>query len=1043
MVPTVPASSQDTPGKVRRNLRRFRFVVLLPILFGLAGVVYLNQVGLPGFLKRPLVRQLHARGLKLEFDRLRLLWGRGLVAEQVVLAEAGDGEGPQIKFDEVILDPDWPKLARLEFQLDSIKLRNGLLVVPLAMTDPADPLFSIDGVQAELRFLPDDRWELTRLTAKGLGVHLQASGLLTHASAVHNWSRGAVPRDREAALAAWQTHLHRATAYAKRWRFGRPPVLTLFISGDARSPAGITADLELDARAIESPWGSLERLSVRGKLNRATETPGLGRSDVVGEFQRAHTAWGGIREGQWELRWIQAFTNPLPTEVRWRLGAEQVESPWGETPRVELELDAFQRPELPGQLIGEMSFTSDSILGGLAHAETNRLTTRVRLDPVTYLPSIVDYQFTAANARFEGGTARAIDIHGTMRVREGSTREAIGTDWGGWAALEPFDLSCDGRIDGLELRGVIFDSVDFDADWQVPELRLSRLRIHREGEWLDAVGSVNVETRNAEATASMNLDVHSLSPLLTPKSVRWLGQYGWERPPRVDASVRLVLPGWTDAQPDWKGEVLPTLQLDGHVVAAHASYRGVQAETVELHFTHSNRVWHLPELVATRPEGQLAFSYTEDTSTRDYHFRVRSQIDPEALRPLLDTKAQKAFELFHFTTPPWVAGDVRGRWRDPDRTSVQAELRTSEFVFREEPIDELRATLQFTNRFLSATDVQVRTGDGSVTAPGVGLRLDDQVLFLTNASAHIDPLRVARAIGPKTARILSPYHFLEPPRAVVDGSVNVSKPQSAELRFEVVGGPFHYWRFRLPEVEATVGWTNDTVMIHDLEAPFYQGRLAGRFQVDVGPGEKTPFEFEARVTRADFHELLSDLHSPTNRIEGKLSVELTVSRADAGDWQSWQGFGKAELLDGFLWDIPMFGILSPLLNAVLPGVGKSRVTDADTTFTMTNSVIHMKDLELRAPLFRLAYRGTVDFDGRVNARVEAQLLRDAWLIGPLVSLVFSPLAKILEYQISGTLGQPRLELIHIPKPFQAPFNPLRTLREMFEEKPSQIPPPAP
>jgi hypothetical protein len=68
-------------------------------------------------------------------------------------------------------------------------------------------------------------------------------------------------------------------------------------------------------------------------------------------------------------------------------------------------------------------------------------------------------------------------------------------------------------------------------------------------------------------------------------------------------------------------------------------------------------------------------------------------------------------------------------------------------------------------------------------------------------------------------------------------------------------------------------------------------------------------------------------------------------------------------------------------------------------------------------------------------------LRDAWVIGPLVSLVLSPLTKIMEYEVTGTLGRPHLELIYIPKPLQAPFNPLRTLREMFQEKPSQIPPP--
>ena len=57
--------------------------LLLLLLFLIAAFVYLNEVGLPDFLKRPLVNSLHARGLDLEFSRMRLHWNRGLVAEDV------------------------------------------------------------------------------------------------------------------------------------------------------------------------------------------------------------------------------------------------------------------------------------------------------------------------------------------------------------------------------------------------------------------------------------------------------------------------------------------------------------------------------------------------------------------------------------------------------------------------------------------------------------------------------------------------------------------------------------------------------------------------------------------------------------------------------------------------------------------------------------------------------------------------------------------------------------------------------------------------
>ena len=87
---------------------------------------------------------------------------------------------------------------------------------------------------------------------------------------------------------------------------------------------------------------------------------------------------------------------------------------------------------------------------------------------------------------------------------------------------------------------------------------------------------------------------------------------------------------------------------------------------------------------------------------------------------------------------------------------------------------------------------------------------------------------------------------------------------------------------------------------------------------------------------------------------------------------------------------------------------------------------------------RLAYRGTLDFDGQVRARVEAGLLRDMWLVGPVVSTVLWPVTKLFEYKVSGSLGEPKAEPVYlVPKvmllPFQMPFHPLRTLRGLFPE----------
>ncbi|HTQ49165.1 MAG TPA: hypothetical protein VMJ12_00545, partial [Candidatus Acidoferrales bacterium] len=147
--------------------------------------------------------------------------------------------------------------------------------------------------------------------------------------------------------------------------------------------------------------------------------------------------------------------------------------------------------------------------------------------------------------------------------------------------------------------------------------------------------------------------------------------------------------------------------------------------------------------------------------------------------------------------------------------------------------------------------------------------------------------------------------------------------------------------------------------------------------------------------------------------------------------RTWDGFGHANLGDGLLWDIPIFGVLSPVLNTVSPGLGNSRATEASARFVSTNGVMRSDSLEIRSTMMRLQYSGTVDMQENVNARITAQLLRDTWVVGPLVSTALWPVSKLFEYHVTGTLKNPKSEPVYVPKLLLMPLHPFRSLEELF------------
>ena len=196
-------------------------------------------------------------------------------------------------------------------------------------------------------------------------------------------------------------------------------------------------------------------------------------------------------------------------------------------------------------------------------------------------------------------------------------------------------------------------------------------------------------------------------------------------------------------------------------------------------------------------------------------------------------------------------------------------------------------------------------------------------------------------------------------------------------------------------------------------------------------------------TNVDFHAMGRALWSPTNQLRGALSGAVMVTSANSSDWRTWNGYGDARLQDGLIWDAPIFGLMTPVLNVLTPGLdlGSSRATDGAGRFVMTNGVIFTDSLDIRSLTMRLQYVGTVDLEENVQARAKAQLLRNTPLIGSVVSLVLSPVSKVFECEVTGTLGDPIITPVYIPFPkvLAAPLHPIRTVEKLFSPPPTNSP----
>ncbi len=612
--------------------------------------------------------------------------------------------------------------------------------------------------------------------------------------------------------------------------------------------------------------------------------------------------------------------------------------------------------------------------------------------------------------------------------------------WAWWTNAQPYRLTWTAKFRELKSEKLNADFVECNGFWQAPELAVTQLSAGLGGGQLEAAARLNLATRELAFTNSSCFNVQAIAALLTEKTRERLADFTWTQPPSLQASGSLILPVWTNRPPDWRDEVQPTIQLNGELGITNGVFRGVAIDLARTHFSYSNLLWQLPDLAVAKLNSRLKLSGGEDDATKDYHWHIRGVLDPEVVRPLLTaSNAVRGFEIIKFTGPPALDVDVSGRLYDYDSIAASGRVALTNFAVRGQAFGDVASALNYTNRVLEFVNPLMHTGAQMMTADKVTLDFNTRLIFFTNGFSTADPEPVTRAIGPKTERVVEPYHFLQPPTVRVNGQAPLHDMNGGrdmadvDLRFDIVkGGPFEWMKFKTTNIVGTIHWQNQSLILTNVAAAFYGGNGNGFANFDFrAPHEGADYQFAVSVTNVNLHSLAADLSSPTNHLEGTLAGRLVVTDADSRDWRAWDGFGHANLHDGLLWDIPIFGILSPVLNTFVPGLGNSRATDAAARFVITNGVIYTDSLEIRSTMMRLEYAGTADLKQNVHARVTAQLLRDTWVVGPLVSTVLWPVSKLFEYKITGTLKNPKSEPVYVPKLLLLPLHPIRTLEGMF------------
>ena len=564
---------------------------------------------------------------------------------------------------------------------------------------------------------------------------------------------------------------------------------------------------------------------------------------------------------------------------------------------------------------------------------------------------------------------------------------------------------------GGQVQGVAFSRLDFDVALNEQQVRVPNIQILTTAGILALSGHFDL----ADQTTLVNL--HNTLPPDTLLRVM---------PPRIQAQVAaavpiLQFPLQLDLQLGPTAATNLLQQITGRLSFGRTALRNVPIEALDVAFAHTG-----PEITIgpasvqfdtgphasklSVPEGRY------NLTRRDFQARVRGTINPHLLKPLLTPNMQAIVDWFEFQEPIQADVMVGGTVGNP-AIYCYGPVQATNFSLRNTPIQSFQTQLNITNEVMHMTRALLARPEGMARGD-IHMAFSNQTLRLDNVESTLDPRATADMLGPAVATFLKPFVLNGPLRLRINGLLDYCNFSLNQLQAQVEAQGFGFDRWVADT--ATFDLAADGMRIHvtNALATAYGGQAVGSgYFYPVGSDTNWRYEVELTATNVNLTELLeASFAKPVKNMRGTLDGTIRVGGYfGQGTGPQVVGSGQATVRGGLLFQTKLFSGLSAILDKILPDFNLFAQTDANGHFTIRNSRITSRDIDLQGTMFSVKATGDYFLDGNLNYRVEVQLLRNGTL-ATIVRLATLPVTRLLEFRLTGTFEDPRWRPVNLNLP---------------------------
>jgi len=175
------------PGvrRVRILFRWFRIFLWLMLFLALAVVSYLHLIGLPDFLKQPMLRRLLAEGVAAQFSNIQLGWGRepSIIIENAAFSRSDQPLSPRLSASRAELALSWRALLHSQIEVRGLQVSDAQLQLPVTNGEA----LVLGHVALEIQFYSNDVARLDYCRGTFRGIQMDIIGGVRHVSSLRHW----------------------------------------------------------------------------------------------------------------------------------------------------------------------------------------------------------------------------------------------------------------------------------------------------------------------------------------------------------------------------------------------------------------------------------------------------------------------------------------------------------------------------------------------------------------------------------------------------------------------------------------------------------------------------------------------------------------------------------------------------------------------------------------------------------------------------------------------------------------------------------------